>query len=96
MEYLIKREDGNWFSLGPDNYESTLTPSSIAWERINGQGDFRIKCAEGEVSFSYEDPGILVSFESISFTEERCNKILDEVLRNIKSKTGEEGYVVPL
>ena len=63
MEFLIKRKDGDWFDLHRDQFDETLRPSSYLSKRVSGVGDHRIEFDGCEVLFSYEEPGILVSFE---------------------------------
>lgn len=91
VEYLIKQIDGNWFDIGPKNYESTLVPKSLPWRKIDGWGNFRIKVNGCEVSFSYEKIGIQVVFEDNVFTSEEELQLLNEMLLNITEITGQRG-----
>lgn len=95
MEYLIRRTDGEWFDLGPDQYDSALRPSSIPSRRVEGWGDYRIEVGGVEVSFSYEDPGIQVCFEG-DVAESVADAVVAEVLANITATTGQEGRIVKI
>ena len=95
MEYLIRRTDGEWFDLGPDRYDFALRPSSLPSRRIEGWGDYRIEVGGVEVSFSYEDPGIQVTFEG-EVAETVADAVVAEVLVNITAATGQEGRIVKI
>jgi hypothetical protein len=64
LEFLIKRTDGDWFDLRHEHLKEVLRPTSYSSKPIEGCGDHRIEVEGCEVSFSYEDPGIQVCFES--------------------------------
>ena len=93
MEYLIRRTDGEWFDLAPDQYDAALRPSSLASRRVEGWGDHRIEVGGVEVSFSYEDPGIQVTFKG-ELPERVAEVVIAEVLANLMSLTGQEGRIV--
>ena len=92
-EYLIKQTDGDWLDIEPRNYESTLVPKSLPWQKIDGWGDFRIKVNGCEISFSYEDVGIQIVFENDTFAPEEELQLLNEILLNITEITGQKGKV---
>ena len=95
MEFLIRRTDGEWFDLPKSAYASTLRPRSVPSEVIPGWGDHRIRVSGVEVSFSFEDPGLHVTFEGDS-PEAEAQRIVDEICRNLIEATGQQGVVVPL
>lgn len=95
MEYLIRRTDGDWFDLSPEQYAAALRPSSFPWRRVDGWGDHRIEVGGVEVSFSYEDPGIQVTFEG-DVPEGVADAVVAEVLANITAVTGQEGSIVKI
>ena len=95
-EYLLKRIDGEWFDVGPKNFERTLVPQSLPWSVTEGQGDFRIAVRNCEIVFSHEDSGIQVVFESDKFSPEEEVSLLSEILANIKKATGQQGKLIEL
>lgn len=96
MEFLIKRTDGEWFSLHKMKFAETLKPKSVASQQIRGWGDHRIKIPNGEIAFSYEDPGIHVIFENYSGTLKEARLITKEILQNIETTTKEKGEIFEL
>lgn len=95
-EYLIKRTDGDWFDIGPANFQRTLVPASLPWRRVDGWGDFRIEVKSCEISFSYEDPGIQVVFQDDVFSDEEQLQLVSEFLENIAAATGQRGEVIAM
>jgi hypothetical protein len=93
MEYLIRRSDGEWFDLHADRYAAALRPSSMPNRPVEGWGDHRIEVSGVEISFSYEDPGIQVTFEG-DLPEEVADAIVTEILANITEVTGQQGRVI--
>ena len=95
-EYLIRRTDGEWFDLPIDKLPTVLRPTSVLSEPIKGPGDFRIRILDAEVSFSYEDPGIQVSFESGTLSDVQTGQIVQEILTSITALTGQKGRIVQI
>ena len=95
IEYLIRRTDGEWFDLPATRFGEALWPSSFASERVQGWGNWRIRCEGTEISFSDEDPGIQVSIEK-ELPREVADQIAKEICLNIERVTGQQGRVVPL
>lgn len=96
IEFLIRRTDGEWFDLPFDQLSQVLKPRSVPSQPTPGWGTHRIKIPNGEISFSDEDPGIQVTFEDYSGSEEEALKLVGEILANIVSSTGQRGRIVPL
>lgn len=96
FEFLIKRTDGDWFDLPFDCYSDVLHPKSLPSKRVEGWGEYRILIAGCEIAFSYEDPGIQVSFECENLSEELATKIVEEICANIIEITGQKGQVVQI
>ena len=96
MEFLIKRTDGEWFSLHKDHFKGVLRPKTTRSEACEGEGDHRIKIPSGYVSFSFEDPGLHVVFEDYTGSREEANQIVQEVLQNIEAFSKERGTVIEL
>ena len=93
MEYLIRSADGEWFDLHVDRYAAALRPSSMPSRSVEGWGDHRIEVCGVEISFSYEDPGIQVTFEG-ELPEEVAHDLVTEILANITEVTGQRGRVI--
>ena len=93
IEYLVRRTDGEWFDFpsGSDPY----APVSIAYRRTEGSGDARIEIDDCEISFSYEDPGIQISFEG-DIPEDRAAQIADEVRLRIEETSGQSGELIQI
>ncbi len=96
-EYLIKRTDGDWFNVHRDDYERALVPKSLPWRVVNGGSfEYSIEVSGCEISFSYEDPGILVAFEDEVFSVEEELQLVREILENLTQLKGEAGEVIRL
>jgi len=95
IEYLIRRTDGEWFDLQAARFGEALRPSTYASERIQGWGDWRIRCEGVEIAFSYEDPGIQLSIAG-DLPRETADRVANEICQNIERVTGQRGRVVAL
>jgi hypothetical protein len=93
IEYLIKPTDGEWFGLpaGSDPYR----PITVPYERDEGWGDGRISVAGCVVTFSFEDPGIQVSFDG-SIDNALADKVVDEVKQRIEQVSGQKGEAIQI
>ena len=96
MEFLIKRTGGEWFSLHKDHFDEVLQPRSVKAQPCDGWGDYRVKIPNGQISFSFEDPGLHIIFEDYSGTREAAVKIVEEILNNIHVFSKEQGTIVEL
>jgi hypothetical protein len=95
-EFLIRRSDGEWFDLDPCQFVEALRPSTMSSRPITGSGDHRIEVDGEEISFSYEDPGIQVSFETGKLSPDVTLKIIHEICNRVAVVTGQQGRVVEL
>ncbi len=99
MEFLIRCKQEEWFDLKCDRFQAVLKPTSYASAMVEGWGDHRIcirdVIRDVEISFSFEDPGIQVTFENSCETT-FAQKIVEEILDNLQRATGQVGYIVPL
>jgi hypothetical protein len=86
-EYLIRSNESDWFELRKDDFSQALRPINFESEPITGWGDHRIKIEGVEISFSYEDPGIQITFWG-EIDGEIADLIVDEILENIQKTTG--------
>ena len=93
-EYLIRPND-DWFNLHKDDFSQALRPLTFRSEPIAGWGDHRIRVEGIEIAFSFEDPGIHISFAG-EINGEIADQIVDEILKNIEATIGQSGRVVPL
>ena len=96
IEFLIKRTDGNWFDLHASRFAEVLRPSSFPSHPIEGWGDHRIEIRGCQISFSYEDPGIQVSFDGDTLTKSEASQILSEIAESITKATGQKSQVISL
>ncbi len=93
IEYLLKRTDGDWFDTG--DMSAVCRPSTIAFETIDGWGDARIRIGACDVAFSYEDPGIQISFEG-KIDPDLAKQVAEEVLQRIIAGSGQQGIAVQI
>ena len=67
-----------------------LRPTTLPSRKIAGKGEHRIEVSGCEISFTYEDPGILVRFEGAGLPEDEEEKIADEIAASITKSTGKK------
>lgn len=89
-EFLITRSDGNTFDLHKSKFVDVLRPSSFPSKPIKGKGEHRIEVSGCEISFTYEDPGILIRFEGAGLPDEEEEQIADEIAASITKSTGKK------
>jgi hypothetical protein len=94
-EYLLKRTDGEWFDVPSSRAAEAYRTSSFQSQRVDGFGDWRIISNGTEISFSYEDAGILVVFEH-DIPTEVADQMAREILQNIERVSGQKGRIVPM
>jgi hypothetical protein len=94
FEFLIRRVDGDWFTIDATQMPQVLRPLAAQSTKIEGWGDNRICVPQGIISFSYEDPGIQVIFEEFKGTDVEAERLADDIRANIEKETGEKGRVV--
>jgi hypothetical protein len=96
IEFLIQPVNDDWLNLYKDQFAQVFLPRSFPSQPIEGWGDYRIRVKGTEIAFSYEDPGIQVSFEGGEITEVQAKQIIDEICINITTFTNQQCRVVPL
>ena len=96
IEFLIRRDDAEWFDFPYQRRMEVLRPLTIPSRPIEGWGSHRIEVEGAEVSFSDEDPGFQVVFETGSLDATRARQIVDEICGNIETQTGQKSRVVEL
>jgi hypothetical protein len=96
LEYLIRRTDAEWFDSPFERYPEILRPIRTPSKRIEGWGSHRIEVEGEQVSFSDEDPGFQVVFETGVLSEERADQIVAEICENIETQTGQRTGIVKM
>ena len=96
MEFLIKRTDGEWFSLHKNHFQEVLKPKHPRTESCQGNGDHCIQLPNGQIAFAFEDPGLHIIFEKYEGTREEAVRIVTEILENLTAFSGEKGEIVEL
>ncbi len=93
IEFLIKRTDGEWFDFpsGSDPYR----PVSIPYKKIEGWGDGRIEIDGCPISFSFEDPGVQISFEG-DIEEQRASAVAEQIRQSIEQVSGQMAKAVQI
>ena len=69
------------------SYTALLRPASIASQPVAGWGSHRILVEGAEISFSEEEFGFQVVFETGDISEQRAQGIMDDIAANIRAKT---------
>ena len=96
IEFLIRRDDGQWFDFHYDQIPEMLHPSTFDFSVVDGWGTHRIRIGDTDISFSDEDPGFQVCFEGDCIEEATAAKIVAAVAANITSGTAQSHRIVPL
>ena len=96
LEYLIRRTDDEWFDFPFDQYPEILRPIRTSSRRIEGWGSNRIEVEGEEISFSDEDPGFQVVFETGILSPERADQIVAEICENIETRTSQKTRCVKI
>lgn len=89
-EFLITRSDGNTIDLHKSKFLDVLKPQSFPSMKVAGRGEHRIEVNGCEISFTYEDPGILIRFEGKGLPDEEEEQIADEIAARITKATGKK------
>lgn len=96
IEFLIKRTDGHWFEIPDSNFEDVVRPVSVPSRPLLGRDVYAIDTAGCEVTISFEEPGLQVSFMSGQVTEDLATKIVSEIAERITAATGQKSEVVQI
>lgn len=95
-EFMLKINDGAGWSENYSRYPGLLRPASMISSPVPGWGSHRILVNREEISFSDEDFGFHVVFETGSLSHEEAEKICNEICENIKRLTGCKTEIIPL
>ena len=96
LEYLLRRTDHEWFSFPFAQYPEILRPARTPSKQIAGWGSNRIEVEGEDISFSDEDPGFQVVFETGILPEERADQLVYEICENIEARTGQIAKMVKI
>ena len=93
IEYLIKPTKSEWFDFpeGSTPYRTIRTP----FTSVEGWGNGRIEVEGCEISFSFEDPGIQVSFEG-NMSQARADEVIEEIKQAIEIAGNEPAEVIQI
>ena len=90
-QFLIWRTDGEWFELPKEGFGEILRPIFCAVSRqLVRRGVHAIEASGCEISFSFEEPGIQVVFESGEISEGAAEELVSEIAANIAAATRTE------
>ncbi len=95
-EFILRLNDGEGFAESFDTYPALLRPASILSQPVAGWGSHRILVEGVEISFSDEEFGFLVVFETGDISEQRAQEIMDDIAVNIRAKTNATTSIVPI
>ena len=96
LEFMIRRDDGQWFDFHYDQVPDMLHPTTFDFAVVEGWGTHRIRIADTDISFSDEDPGFQVCFEGDGIDPDTAARIVAEVAANVTAVTGQASRVVPI
>jgi hypothetical protein len=92
-EFMIHPKKGGEFGFPFAQYSEALKPSDIPSQPSDEHGT-RILVEGAEISFSDEQSGFQVVFESGSITSERAEQIVAAICSNIQTVTGEAAVYI--
>jgi hypothetical protein len=95
MEFLIRRTDGEWFDIHLSAMPDVLQPARRPSRSVTEFGDHRIEVDGVHIAFSYEDPGIQVTFEG-DVDAAWARSVVEEILERIESMTGQSARIIAL
>jgi hypothetical protein len=97
VEFLIRRTDpeGKWVDVHMRDMAKVFTPRSVSAEVIQGMGHLRLRLLEIEVSITFEDPGVQVSFFG-SVDPHAARAIVDEMASSVCRHTGQTARIIEL
>ncbi len=93
IEFLIKSSDGDWFEFPPGS--DPYRPLTIPCRKVKGRGDGWIEIENCPISFSYEEPGIQVSFEG-EMSEFKAAEVAEDVRQNIEKTSGQFARLIQI
>jgi hypothetical protein len=94
FEYLIRAEDGDFLVPHLDDLAATVHPEGRVCVRVDGAGEYRMRCDDLVVELNFEDPGIQVIVESDD--EEAAGLLVDASAAQVTAAMARPTNVVPL
>ncbi len=91
--FLIRRTDGEWFEFPRDS--DPYRPIDIAYRRIESDSVEMIEVDGCRISFSFEDPGIQVTFEG-EISESRAMDVAKEIQQRIEQASGQTAETIQI
>lgn len=79
FEFLITGD----IEIPADEFDAIMTPNSFAWTKADNNGWPYYQVEQDKFSYSWETPGIQMSFND-DITYEKAKAIADEIVENIK------------
>lgn len=95
-EYLIKREDTEFCIVSANRYSDVLHPYSLHAEKTDGWGDYGLCMENCQISFSMEPVGIHIVFEKGTISNERADKIIEEICRQVEYEIKSDCYWIQI
>jgi hypothetical protein len=97
VEFLIRRTDpeGEWFDVSAADTPGVLRPTTVSSHIVPGFGHLRLLVHGVEVSFTFEDPGIQISFHA-PIDEHLARSLVEQVAAQVCQHTGQHARIVEL
>ena len=95
-EFMLKINNGDGWVEPVARFPELLRPATIPSQPIAGWGSHRILVEGAEVSFSDEDFGFAVVFETCDLSQQRAEHIMSDIARNVEALTDSTTKIVPL
>jgi hypothetical protein len=96
IEFLIKRTDDRWFEIPASDFEEIVRPRSVPSRVLGDKEVYTLEMAGCEVSFSHEEPGLQVTFESGQISEEQAERLVSEIAASITAATGQKSAIIQI
>ncbi len=81
FEFLIRGD----IEISSEDFDEVMTPNTYEWRKIERDGWLYFQVCNDEFSYSFEPPGIQMSFNQ-EITYVKAKAIADEVVLNIEGK----------
>jgi hypothetical protein len=94
FEYIVRRVDDDWFDIPYDRLGEVFRPARTPSTPVEGSNGFRILVEGEQVSFSDEETGIVVRFETGDIDMCRADEIAEEIRQNIEAVTGQPARLI--
>jgi hypothetical protein len=95
-EFILRLNEGEGLAESFKTYPTLLRPANIPSQPVAGWGSHRILVEGAEISFSDEEFGFQGVFETGDISEQRAQKIMDDIAANIRAKTDATTSIVSI